>query len=79
MPLLTLHDIASGLGARLTGVECQHCIRRGILTAEALKARRGDSRTLEGAGVRCSVCGSRRFTATRFATRSTAHTFTRNL
>jgi hypothetical protein len=35
----TLHDIASSIGARLIGVECQHCIRRGVLTAEALKAR----------------------------------------
>lgn len=79
MPSLTLHDIASGVGARLIGVECQHCIRRGLLTAETLKARAGDRRTLEEVGVRCSKCGSRRFTATRFTTRSAAHSFMRNL
>ncbi len=79
MPALTLHDIASGLGARLIGVECQHCIRRGVFTAEMLKARPGDTRTLEEAGVRCSKCGSRRFTATRFTSRSAAHAFMRNL
>jgi hypothetical protein len=79
MPALTLHDIASALGAGLIGVECQHCVRRGILTAETLKARRGDDRTLEEAGVRCSSCGSRCFTATRFTTRSAAHAFMRNI
>lgn len=79
MSALTLHDIASGLGARLIGVECHHCIRRGLLTAETLKARRGDSCTLEEAGVHCSKCGSRRFTATRFTTRSAAHAFMRNV
>ena len=79
MPALTLHDIASALGARLIGVECQHCVRRGLLTAETLKARRGDSRTLEEAGVHCGKCGSRRFTATRFTTRSAAHAFMRNI
>jgi hypothetical protein len=46
MPSFTLHDIASGVGARLIGVECQHCIRRGVLTAEELKARRGDGARL---------------------------------
>ena len=79
MPALTLHDIASGLGSRLIGVECQHCIRRGLLTAETLKALRGDSRTLEEAGVHCSKCGSRRFIATRFTTRSVAHVFMGNV
>jgi uncharacterized Zn finger protein len=79
MPSPTLHDIASGLGARLIGVECQQCIRRGVLTAEVLKAQRGDGRTLEEAGIRCSACGSRRFTATHFTTRSAAHAFMRNL
>lgn len=79
MPLITLHDIASGIGSRLIGVECQHCIRRGLLTAEALRARAGDKRTLEEVGVRCGKCGSRRFTATRFTTRSAAHAFMRNL
>jgi hypothetical protein len=79
MPALTLHDIASGLEARLIGVECQRCVRRGLLTAETLKARRGDSRTLEEAGVHCSKCGSRHFTATRFTTRSAAHAFMRNI
>jgi hypothetical protein len=79
MPALTLHDIASGLGARLIGVECKDCIRRGLLTAETLKARRDDSRTLEEAGVHRSKCGSRRFTATRFTMRSAAHAFMRNV
>ena len=79
MPSITLHDIASGIGSRLIGVECQHCIRRGLLTAEALNARAGDRRTLEEVGVRCGKCGSRRFTATRFTTRSAAHAFMRNL
>lgn len=79
MSSLTLHDVARGLGARLIGVECQHCIRRGLFTVETLKARRGDTRTPEEAGVRCSKCGSRRFTATRFTTRSAAHAFMRNL
>lgn len=76
---LTLHDVASGLAAQMIGVECQHCIRRGLFTAEALQARRGGTRTLEQAGVRCGNCGSRRFTATRFITRSAAHAFMRNL
>ena len=79
MPALTLHDVASGLGARVIGVECKHCVRRGLLTAETLKARRGDSRTLEEAGVHCSKCGSRRFTTTHFTTRSAAHAFMRNV
>jgi hypothetical protein len=79
MPSLTLHDIASALGARLIGVECQHCIRRRVLTAEAVKARRGDGRTLEEASVRCSACGTRRITATRLGTRSAPHTIMRNL
>jgi hypothetical protein len=39
----------------LIGVECQHCIRRGLLTAEALKARHGDSRTLEEASTVASA------------------------
>jgi len=63
----------------LIGVECQHCIRRGVLTVEVLGAQRGDGRTLEEAGVRCSVCGSRRFTVTHFTTRSAALAFMRNL
>jgi hypothetical protein len=50
-----------------------------LLTAETVRAKVGDRRTLEEAGVRCAKCHSRKFTVTRFNTRSAAHAFMRNL
>jgi ribosomal protein S14 len=65
----------------LFGVEYNHCICRGLLAAEMLHAKLGDMRTLEEACVRCGngKCRSRKFTVTRFHTRSAAHAFMRNL
>jgi hypothetical protein len=74
----TLHDLAVSPGP-LVGVECDHCIRRALLTAETVRAKVGDMRTLEEAGVRCAKCRSRKFTVTQFHTRSAAHAFMRNL
>jgi DNA-directed RNA polymerase subunit RPC12/RpoP len=78
MSSITLHDMAVSPQA-LIGVECAYCIRRALLTPEKLKAKRGDTRTLEEAGLYCSKCRSRRFAATRFHSRSDAHAFMRNL
>ena len=76
MPATTLHDIA--LSVLPVGVECSHCIRHSLLTAEKVKASFGDTRTLEEAGVYCGNCGSRTFTVVRFVTRSAAFNFMRN-
>jgi DNA-directed RNA polymerase subunit RPC12/RpoP len=77
MDALTLHDLAEG---RLpVGVECDHCIRRAVVSPETLKATRGDTRTLAEAGLRCGKCGSRRFTTTRFHSRPRLKAFMRNL
>lgn len=77
MDALTLHDLAAT--GQPVGVECDHCIRRALVPTEALKATRGDTRTLAEAGLRCGKCGSRRFTTTRFLSRSRLKAFLRNL
>ena len=77
MQSLTLHDLAT---SRATlGIECDHCIRRALLTPELVKAKLGDKRTLREAGVRCGKCRSRNFTVTRFETRGAAQRFMRNV
>jgi DNA-directed RNA polymerase subunit RPC12/RpoP len=77
MDALTLHELAQ---SRLpVGVECNHCIRRAVVSPEVLKATRCDTRTLAEAGLRCGKCGSRRFTTTRFHSRSRLKAFLRNL
>ena len=58
---LTLHDVATG--TLPVGIECDRCIRRVVLTAAALKARPGDRRPLDRAGLVCGKCGSRTFCA----------------
>jgi hypothetical protein len=78
MSLVTLHDLAV-TPRPVIGVECEHCIRRALLTAETVRAKVGDMRTLEEAGVRCAKCRSRKFTVTRFHSRSAAYAFMRNL
>jgi hypothetical protein len=77
MSVITLHDVATS--GQLIGVACDRCMRHAMLTAVKARAKVGDTRTLEEAGVYCGKCGSRRFTATRFNTRSAAHAFMRNL
>jgi hypothetical protein len=78
MSTVTLHELAVS-PRPIVGVECGHCIRRALLTAETVRAKIGDRRTLEEAGVRCAKCRSRKFTTTRFHTRAAAHAFMRNL
>jgi hypothetical protein len=75
---VTLHDLAVSPRS-IVGVECDHCIRRALLMAETVRAMVGDRPTLEEAGVRCAKCSSRKFTVTRFHTRSAAHAFMWNL
>jgi hypothetical protein len=77
MGALTLHDLVENPGP--VGVECDHCIRRAIVSPADLKATRGDRGTLAEAGLRCGKCGSRRFTTTRFHSRSRLKAFLRNL
>jgi uncharacterized OB-fold protein len=77
MPAITLHDGATS--GQLIGVACDRCMRHAMLTAVQARAKVSDARTLEEAGGYCGKCGSRRFTATRFHTRSAAHAFMRNL
>lgn len=72
---LTLHDVATG--THPIGIECEHCIRRVVVTAAALKATPGDSRTLEQAGVVCGKCGSRVFSVTRFLSQAELRSFVR--
>ena len=74
---MTLDAVAVSLHP--IGIECSSCVRRALITAKTLNAKRGDRRTLEEAGLRCSVCGSRQFTATSFQSRSRIHSFLRNL
>lgn len=76
MPATTLHEAA--LSAYPVGIGCSRCIRRALLTAEMARARPGDTRTLEDAGVHCGKCGSREFTVTRFQKGSAVHSFIRN-
>jgi len=77
MSVITLHDVATS--GQLIGVACDRCMRHAMLMAVKAKAKVGDTRTPEEAGVYCDKCGSGRFTATRFPTRSAAHAFMRNL
>jgi Zn finger protein HypA/HybF involved in hydrogenase expression len=72
---LTLHDVATG--THPIGIECEHCIRRVVVTAAALKATPGDRRTLQEAGLVCSKCGSRSFEVTRFLSQAELRTFVR--
>lgn len=76
MAAITLHDVA--LSSLPIGIECSHCIRHSLMTAEKVRASFGDTRTLEEAGVYCGNCGSRTFTVVRFTTRSQAFNFMRN-
>ena len=77
MPSITLHDVA--ISHYPVGIECAHCVRHALLPAEKAKAKVGDMRRLEDAGIYCSNCGSRRFDATIFHTRSRMVAFMRNL
>jgi hypothetical protein len=78
MSAVTLHDFVVSPRS-IVGVECDHCIRRGFLMAETVRAMVGDRPTLDEAGVRCAKCSSRKFTVTRFQTLSAAHAFMWNL
>jgi hypothetical protein len=77
VPSITLHDVATS--GQLIGLACERCMRHATLAEVKVKAKAGDMRTLEEAGLYCGKCGSRRFTATRFHSRSAAHAFMRNL
>ena len=77
MPSITLHDVATS--GHLIGVACERCMRHTTFAEVKVKAKAGDTRTLEEAGLYCGKCGSRRFTATCFRTRSAAGAFMRNL
>lgn len=76
MTVLTLHDVATG--SHPIGIECDHCVRRVVVTAAVLNATSGDHRTLEEAGVVCGKCGSRTFSVTRFQTSGSVRSFVRN-
>ena len=76
MTVLTLHDVATG--NHPIGIECDHCVRRVVVTAAALKAVAEDRRTLEQAGVVCGKCGSRTFSVTRFLSAASVRSFVRN-
>lgn len=77
MTALTLHDVA--VSTTPLGIECEHCMRHVLLTPEIAKARAGDLRTLEDAGLHCSKCGSRRFNVVRLDKSSRRAAFMRNL
>ena len=74
---LTFDDVASS--SQPIGIECDHCIRRVLVDAATIKAKRGDKRPLTESGLRCRQCSSREFTATRFHSRSRLKAFMRNL
>jgi hypothetical protein len=78
MSAFTLHDLA-GSSRPVVGIECNQCMRRALLSGADLRAQRDDKRTLAEAGVHCGHCGSQKFTATRFQSRSAAHSFMRNI
>jgi DNA-directed RNA polymerase subunit RPC12/RpoP len=78
MSALTLHDLA-GSSRPVVGIECNHCMHRALLGGAELQAQRGDKRTLAEAGVHCEQCRSRKFSATRFQSRSAVHSFMRNV
>jgi Zn finger protein HypA/HybF involved in hydrogenase expression len=77
MTALTLHDVA--VSTTLFGIECEHCMRHVLLTREMVRARVGDLRTLEEAGLRCGKCGSRKFNVRRLDKSSRWTAFMRNL
>ena len=72
----TLHDLA--VGTYPVGIECSHCMRRVLLTREQAKAKAGDRRLLDEAGLRCNRCGSRSFQVTVLHSRSKMRSFLRN-
>lgn len=77
MRALTLHDVA--MSGHLIGVECSRCMHHALLGPLKDKARKGDTRTLQEAGLYCGLCKATRFTATRFQTRAAARAFVRNV
>jgi Zn finger protein HypA/HybF involved in hydrogenase expression len=77
MIALTLHDVA--VSTTPIGVECEHCMRHALLTREIARARAGDFRTLEEAGLHCGKCGSRNFNVMRLDKSSRRAAFMRNL
>lgn len=77
MRTLTLHDVAAN--GHLIGVECHHCMHYALLGALKDKAKKGDMRTLQEAGLYCGICKSTRFKATRFQTRIEAQAFMKNV
>ena len=76
MSRITLHEVA--LSNLPVGVECDRCTHHALLTAEKVGASFGDARSLDGIGLYCSECGARRFSFTRFTSRSQAFAFMRN-
>jgi hypothetical protein len=77
MFLFCSHEVATS--GQLIGIVSDRCMRHAMLMAVKAKAKVDDTRTPEEAGVYCDKCGSGRFTATRFPTRSAAHAFMRNV
>ena len=77
MAALTLHDVAVSITP--LGIECEHCMRHVLLTRGIARARAGDLRTLEDAGLHCGKCGSRRFNVVRLDKSSRWTAFMRNL
>jgi hypothetical protein len=54
-------------------------MRHVLLTREMVRARAGDLRTLEEAGLHCGKCGSRKFNVVRLDKSSRWTAFMRNL
>jgi uncharacterized Zn finger protein len=77
MTTLTLHDVAGSTVS--IGIECERCIRHVLLRREIVKARAGDLRTLEEAGLHCGKCGSRQFNVVRLDKSSRWAALLRNL
>ncbi len=76
MTEVTLHSVA--VSSQPVGIECGRCYRHALLNAKQSGAKPGDMRTLDQLNIRCSKCGSRRFTAQLFQSPSAAHAFMRN-
>ena len=58
------------------GIECDRCLRRVLFDAKAvLKPRMGDRRRISEAGLKCTRCGSRQYSAQLFPTGAKATTF----
>lgn len=72
---LTLHDIA--ISTYPIGIQCDRCVRRTLISAEDVGARKGDFRTLGEAGHRCQ-CGSYSFSVQHFFRPSEVKSWTRN-